>query len=98
MGFLIKQKLDSSNHLTNITDNLLGMKIKSYRTLVLGTPWRNLTYLILELEDGTMTRVGNDEANGGGIPGLLDYLVDSTHQPGFIWNPAKLAEMGEDQK
>ena len=30
------------------------MKIKSYRTLVMGTPWRNLTYLILELEDGTI--------------------------------------------
>ncbi|MCZ6636017.1 MAG: mandelate racemase/muconate lactonizing enzyme family protein [bacterium] len=27
--------------------------MKSYETYVLGTPWRNLTYLFLELEDGT---------------------------------------------
>jgi galactonate dehydratase len=30
------------------------MKIKSYETFVIGTPWRNLTYLKIELEDGTI--------------------------------------------
>ena len=30
------------------------MKIKNYETFVIGTPWRNLTYLKLELEDGTI--------------------------------------------
>jgi len=29
------------------------MKISNYEIFVLGTPWRNLTYLRLELEDGT---------------------------------------------
>ena len=28
------------------------MKITGFRTLVLGTPWRNLTYLILETDEG----------------------------------------------
>ena len=28
------------------------MKITGFRTLVLGTPWRNLTYLVLETDEG----------------------------------------------
>ena len=30
------------------------MKIKEYRTFVIGTPWRNPNDLVLELEDGTI--------------------------------------------
>lgn len=33
------------------------MKIVDYKNFVLGTPWRNLSYIVLELEDGT-TGVG----------------------------------------
>ena len=33
------------------------MKTTGFRTLVLGTPWRNLTYLIIETDEG-ITGIG----------------------------------------
>ncbi len=39
------------------------MKIKSYETFVLGTPWRNLSYIVLTLEDGT-TGIGESRILG----------------------------------
>ena len=37
------------------------MKTTSFRTLVLGTPWRNLTYLIVETDEGERTITINNE-------------------------------------
>lgn len=50
------------------------MKIKDFNTVVMGTPWRNLTYLILELEDGT---TGYGEARVvGKTHTVCEYLKD----------------------
>ncbi len=50
------------------------VKIKSYETYVLGTPWRNLTYLFIELEDGTR---GVGEARVlGKTHTVLEFLRD----------------------
>ncbi len=50
------------------------MKIKDYQVLVLGAPWRNLTYIIVELENGT---VGYGEARMlGKTHTLVTYLAD----------------------
>ena len=50
------------------------MKIKSYDTFVLGTPWRNLSYIVLTLEDGT-TGVGESRILGK-THTLQHYLQD----------------------
>jgi galactonate dehydratase len=50
------------------------MKITGYRTYVVGTPWRNLTYLILETEDG-LTGVGEARVLGK-THTVLEYLKD----------------------
>ena len=51
------------------------MKIKSYETYVLGTPWRNLTYLFIELADGTR---GVGEARVlGKTHTVLEFLKDT---------------------
>jgi galactonate dehydratase len=51
------------------------VKIKSYETYVLGTPWRNLTYVFIELEDGTR---GVGEARVlGKTHTVLEFLKDT---------------------
>lgn len=50
------------------------MKITNFETYVLGTPWRNLSYLVIELEDGT-TGVGESRILGK-THTLLAYLQD----------------------
>ena len=45
----------------NLADNI--MKITQFETFVLGTPWRNLSYIVLTLEDGT-TGVGESRILG----------------------------------
>ena len=51
------------------------MKIKNYETYVLGTPWRNLTYMFIELEDGTR---GVGEARVlGKTHTVLEFLKDT---------------------
>ena len=51
------------------------MKIKNYETYVLGTPWRNLTYVFIELEDGTR---GVGEARVlGKTHTVLEFLKDT---------------------
>ena len=53
------------------------MKIKRYETYVLGTPWRNLTYLFIELADGTR---GVGEARVlGKTHTVLEFLKDTQH-------------------
>ena len=50
------------------------MRIKDFETYVLGTPWRNLTYLVLELADGTR---GVGEARViGKTHTVVEYLKD----------------------
>lgn len=39
------------------------MKIVDFQSLVLGTPWRNISYLVIELEDGT-TGIGESRILG----------------------------------
>ncbi len=51
------------------------MKITGYRTFVVSTPWRNLTYLILETEDG-LTGVGEARILGK-THTVLEYLKDA---------------------
>ena len=51
------------------------MKITDYRTYIVCTPWRNLTYLILETEDGL---IGVGEARVlGKTHTVLEYLKDA---------------------
>lgn len=51
------------------------MKITGYRTLVLGTPWRNLTYLILQTDEGVE---GIGEARVlGKTHTVIEYLKDA---------------------
>jgi galactonate dehydratase len=51
------------------------MKITDFRTLVLGTPWRNITYLIVETDAGL---VGYGEARVvGKTHTVLEYLRDA---------------------
>ncbi len=50
------------------------MKITGYRTLILGTPWRNLTYLILETDVG-VSGVGEARVVGK-THTVLEYLRD----------------------
>ena len=53
------------------------MKIKRCETYVLGTPWRNLTYLFIELADGTR---GVGEARVlGKTHTVLEFLKDTQH-------------------
>ncbi len=51
------------------------MKITSYRTYVVRTPWRNLTYLVLETEDG-VTGVGEARVLGK-THTVLEFLKDT---------------------
>ena len=51
------------------------MKIKSYETYVLGTPWRNLTYVFIELEDGTRG-VGEARVLSKALEGCFLHLED----------------------
>ncbi len=51
------------------------MKIVDYRTYVVATPWRNLTYLILETEEG-LTGVGEARVLGK-THTVLEYLKDA---------------------
>jgi galactonate dehydratase len=51
------------------------LKITDYRTYVVATPWRNLTYLILESEDG-LTGVGEARVLGK-THTVLEYLKDA---------------------
>ncbi len=51
------------------------MKITGYRTYVVGTPWRNLTYLILETDEG-LTGVGEARVLGK-THTVLEFLKDS---------------------
>jgi galactonate dehydratase len=50
------------------------MKITGFRTLVLGTPWRNLTYLILETDEG-ISGVGEARVLGK-THTVGQYLID----------------------
>jgi galactonate dehydratase len=50
------------------------MKITGFRTLILGTPWRNLTYLILETDEG-ITGVGEARVLGK-THTVGQYLID----------------------
>lgn len=50
------------------------MKITDIRTLVLGTPWRNLSYLILETDEG-LTGIGEARVVGK-THTVLQYLQD----------------------
>jgi galactonate dehydratase len=53
----------------------MNLKIVDYRTYVVATPWRNLTYLILETEDGLL---GVGEARVlGKTHTVLEYLKDA---------------------
>ncbi len=51
------------------------MKITGYRTYIVATPWRNLTYLILETDSG-LTGVGEARALGK-THTVLEYLKDA---------------------
>ncbi|MCW3095391.1 MAG: mandelate racemase/muconate lactonizing enzyme family protein [Chthonomonadaceae bacterium] len=51
------------------------MKITGYRTYVIGTPWRNLTYLILETDEG-LTGVGEARVLGK-THTVLEFLKDT---------------------
>ena len=51
------------------------MKITGYRTYIVGTPWRNLTYLILETDSG-LTGVGEARVLGK-THTVLEYLKDA---------------------
>ncbi|MBI4220069.1 MAG: mandelate racemase/muconate lactonizing enzyme family protein [Chloroflexi bacterium] len=51
------------------------MKIAKFRTLVLGTPWRNLTYLVLETDDG-LTGLGEARVLSK-THTVLEYLKDA---------------------
>ena len=51
------------------------MKITGYRTYVVATPWRNLTYLILETDEG-LTGVGEARVLGK-THTVLEYLKDA---------------------
>ena len=51
------------------------MKITGYRTYVVGTPWRNLTYLILETDEG-LTGVGEARVLGK-THTVLEFLKDA---------------------
>ncbi len=51
------------------------MKITGYRTYVVGTPWRNLTYLILETDEG-ITGVGEARVLGK-THTVLEFLKDT---------------------
>jgi galactonate dehydratase len=58
------------------------MKISGFRTLVLGTPWRNLTYLVLETDEG-LTGVGEARVLSK-THTVLEYLKDARrHVVGF---------------
>jgi galactonate dehydratase len=50
------------------------MKITGFRTLVLGTPWRNLTYLILETDEG-ISGIGEARVLGK-THTVGQYLID----------------------
>lgn len=50
------------------------MKITGFRTIVLGTPWRNLSYLVLETDSG-LTGVGEARVVGK-THTVLEYLKD----------------------
>jgi len=51
------------------------LKITGYRTYVVGTPWRNLTYLILETDEG-LTGVGEARVLGK-THTVLEFLKDT---------------------
>ena len=51
------------------------MKITGYRTYVVGTPWRNLTYVILETDEG-LTGVGEARILGK-THTVLEFLKDT---------------------
>lgn len=51
------------------------MKITGYRTYVVGTPWRNLTYLVLETDEG-LTGVGEARVLGK-THTVLEFLKDT---------------------
>jgi len=51
------------------------LKIKSYETHVLGTPWRNITYLILTTEEG-LTGVGESRVVGR-THSVIELLKDT---------------------
>jgi galactonate dehydratase len=51
------------------------MIITGFRTLVLGTPWRNLTYIILETDEG-LTGVGEARVLGK-THTVIEYLKDA---------------------
>jgi galactonate dehydratase len=58
------------------------VKITGYRTFVVGTPWRNLTYLILETDEG-FTGVGEARVLGK-THTVLEFLKDTQrHFLGF---------------
>src|SRR5687767_15531634 len=50
------------------------MKTTGFRTLVLGTPWRNLTYLVIETDEG-IAGVGEARVLGK-THTVLEYLKD----------------------
>ena len=50
------------------------MKIVNYSTYVVGTPWRNLTYVVLETEDG-LRGVGEARVLGK-THTVLEFLKD----------------------
>ena len=58
--------------------------IKDYKTYVLGTPWRNLTYVVLETDDG-ITGVGEARVVGR-THTVLELLKDT--QRHFIGHSA----------
>ena len=51
------------------------MKITGYRTYVVGTPWRNLTYVVLETDEG-LTGVGEARVLGK-THTVLEFLKDT---------------------
>jgi len=51
------------------------LKITGYRTYVVGTPWRNLTYVVLETEEG-LTGVGEARVLGK-THTVLEFLKDT---------------------
>ena len=60
---------------SSATLELPRMKITSYRTYVVRTPWRNLTYVVLETEDG-VTGVGEARVLGK-THTVLEFLKDT---------------------
>src|SRR3972149_5119215 len=58
------------------------MKISNFRTLVLGTPWRNLTYVVVETDEG-LSGVGEARVLSK-THTVVEYLKDARrHIVGF---------------